>query len=93
MPKPIIVILFALALASRAEDWPQWRGSGRDGVWHETGIRKSFPAEGLPVRCRALVVPTYPFGGKKLTWAAPSFANRHIFARNETEIICASLSQ
>jgi outer membrane protein assembly factor BamB len=57
MPKPIIVILFliALALASRAEDWPQWRGSGRDGVWHERGIRKTFPAEGLPVRWRAPV--------------------------------------
>src|SRR5256885_7253797 len=29
MPKPIIVILFpiVLALASRAEDWPQWRRS------------------------------------------------------------------
>lgn len=53
----IVVILFsiALALASRAEDSPQWRGSGRDGVWHETGIRKSFPAEGLPVRWRAPV--------------------------------------
>ncbi len=57
MPKPIVVILFpiALALASRAEDWPQWRGSGRDGVWHERGIRKTFPAEGLPVRWRAPV--------------------------------------
>ena len=57
MPKWIITILFliALALGSRAEDWPQWRGSGRDGVWHETGIRKTFPAEGLPVRWRAPV--------------------------------------
>src|SRR3989449_7947994 len=57
MPKPIIVILLpvALALTSRAEDWPQWRGSERDGIWHETGIRKEFPAEGLPVRWRAPV--------------------------------------
>src|SRR5438034_7077756 len=57
MPKPIIVILFpiVLALSSRAEDWPQWRGSGRDGVWHERGIQKKFPAEGLPVRWRAPV--------------------------------------
>lgn len=40
---------------SRAEDWPQWRGSGRDGVWHETGMRKTFPPEGLPARWRAPV--------------------------------------
>jgi len=45
----------ALAFASRAEDWPQWRGSDRDGVWHETGIQKKFPAEGLPVRWLAPV--------------------------------------
>src|SRR5881396_3823829 len=57
MPKPIIAILFpiALAFASRAEDWPQWRGSDRDGVWHETGIQKKFLAEGQPVRWRAAV--------------------------------------
>jgi len=49
------MILFPIALtgALRAEDWPQWRGSGRDGVWHERDIRKTFPAEGLPVRWRA----------------------------------------
>ena len=40
-----------------------------------------------------LVEPTYPFGGRKLTWAAPAFANHHVFARTEKEIICASLSQ
>ena len=57
MARRILTILFsvALALASPAEDWPQWRGSGRDGVWRETGIRKTFPAEGLPVRWRAPV--------------------------------------
>ena len=57
MPRPIVVILFsiALALGSRAEDWPQWRGSDRDGVWHESGTLKKFPAEGLSVRWRAPV--------------------------------------
>src|SRR5262245_17353782 len=57
MPKRFLLILFpvALALASQAEDWPQWRGSGRDGVWHEKGIQKKFPTEGLPVRWRAPV--------------------------------------
>src|SRR5262249_12005629 len=40
-----------------------------------------------------LMQPSYPFGGIKLTWAAPSFANRCVYARNEKEIICASLSE
>jgi outer membrane protein assembly factor BamB len=57
MPRRLIVSLFLIALAwtSRAEDWPQWRGRDRDGVWHETGIRASFPPEGLPVKWRAPV--------------------------------------
>ena len=47
--------LIALVIGLRAEDWPQWRGNTRDGAWHETGLRKTFPAEGLPVLWRAPV--------------------------------------
>ncbi|MGE5193058.1 MAG: PQQ-binding-like beta-propeller repeat protein [Deltaproteobacteria bacterium] len=35
-----------------ADDWPQWRGVNRDGVWGETGVLQTFPAEGLKVRWR-----------------------------------------
>lgn len=41
-----------LVAATRAEDWPQWRGPSRDGVWRETGILETFPREGLMVRWR-----------------------------------------
>ena len=30
-----------------AEDWTQWRGRERLGVWHETGIVEGFPESGL----------------------------------------------
>ncbi len=30
-----------------ADDWPQWLGPQRDGVWRETGIIERFPADGL----------------------------------------------
>ena len=36
-----------------AEDWPQWRGAQRDGVWRESGAVESLPKEGLPVRWSA----------------------------------------
>jgi len=39
----------------RAEDWPQWRGPGRDGVYNESGLLEVFPAEGLKVRWRVPV--------------------------------------
>ena len=36
-----------------AEDWTQWRGQERRGVWHETGIVDRFPESGLEFTWRA----------------------------------------
>ncbi len=38
-----------------------------------------------------LLEPTYPFAGRKVVWPPPAFANRHVFARNDQELICVSL--
>lgn len=35
-----------LALAARAEDWPQWRGPRRDGVSQEKNLLKTWPKDG-----------------------------------------------
>ena len=35
-----------------AEDWPEWRGRGRAGVWSESGILATFPATGLKINWR-----------------------------------------
>ncbi len=43
----------------RADDWPQWLGPQRDGVWRETGILSKFPAGGPPVRWRAEIGAGY----------------------------------
>jgi len=48
-----ISALASFATAASGDDWPQWRGANREGVWHEQGILQSFPAKGLPVRWRA----------------------------------------
>ncbi len=50
----LTVALFS-ATSSVADDWPQWLGPQRDGVWREQGIVESFPANGLLVRWRAVV--------------------------------------
>lgn len=31
---------------AHADDWPQWRGKGRDGISAETGLLKQWPAAG-----------------------------------------------
>jgi len=50
-----IALLLAGAAVVRAEDWPQWRGPNRDGVWNETGIVESFPPGGLKISWRVAV--------------------------------------
>ena len=35
------------AVPAAAENWPEWRGKGRRGIWLETGILDKFPAAGL----------------------------------------------
>ena len=44
---------------SMAEDWPQWRGPTRDGVWHETGIISKFKSDEIPLKWRVPVGSGY----------------------------------
>ena len=40
-------VLVTCLSPARADDWPQWFGPNRDGVWREGGILDKFPADGL----------------------------------------------
>jgi outer membrane protein assembly factor BamB len=42
-----------------ADEWPQWRGPNRDGVWLETGIVERFPGPQLELKWRAPVSNGY----------------------------------
>ena len=66
-----LALLFTLAAATlRADDWPQWLGPQRDGVWRETGLVESFPAGGPPVRWRV------PIGGG---YSGPAVADGRVY--------------
>ncbi len=39
--------VLVLTACVAADDWPQWRGPNRDGVWRETGIVRRFATERL----------------------------------------------
>src|SRR3954447_15677828 len=41
-----LLTLPLLSAAARADDWPQWFGPERDGVWREKGIVEKFPPGG-----------------------------------------------
>lgn len=143
-----LAALFGLAMiflcaALRADDWPQWRGTSRDGVWRETGIVEKFDKPQIDIAWRAKIgggysipsvadgrvyvtdrltkpnqverihcfeektgkpiwSPSYdcvyrdvgyetgPRGG--VCWTHPAFVNKHVFVRNDEEIVCASLA-
>jgi hypothetical protein len=39
-----------------------------------------------------LLETTYEARGRKVVWSAPAYANHCIFARNDKELVCASLA-
>jgi outer membrane protein assembly factor BamB len=47
-----VVIFLLFGESTWSDDWPQWRGPMRDGVWNENGILQSFPPNGLKVLWR-----------------------------------------
>ena len=64
--------LVCLAAASPvlADDWPEWRGAGRSGVWNETGILDRFPEAGLTYTWRVPIRGGY---------AGPAVADGRVF--------------
>jgi outer membrane protein assembly factor BamB len=42
----VAVASLGTASVTRGDDWPQWMGPTRDGIWKETGIVKAFPVAG-----------------------------------------------
>lgn len=55
----VMVICLLGCSAALGDDWPQWLGPNRDGVWREKGVVKSFPEDGLDVAWRAPVAGGY----------------------------------
>jgi outer membrane protein assembly factor BamB len=54
-----ILSLLGCASVIHADDWPQWRGPQRDGVWRESGIVDKFPTTNLPAKWRVPISSGY----------------------------------
>ena len=55
----MLICFVLLATAASADEWPQWRGPHRDGVWHETGLVEKFAGDKLRLRWRVPVANGY----------------------------------
>ena len=72
-------LLFSLTISTGsafADDWPQWMGPRRDGVWRETGIIDRFPSGGPTIRWRVPVGAGY---------SSPSVARGKVFVLERKE--------
>ena len=60
---PAVLLLLAFCCLGaghgQADDWPQWRGPTRDGVWREQGVVEKFSVERLPLKWRVPITSGY----------------------------------
>jgi outer membrane protein assembly factor BamB len=80
----ILAILVLAASASRAEDWPQWRGPNRDGKSAETGLLKSWPKDGPKL--------LWAVEGLGTGWSSPAVVKGLVFVtgvRDDREFLYA----
>lgn len=70
-------IVLSNACAATAEDWPQWRGPKRDGVWRETGIVTKLPPGKIPRRWEA------PIGAG---YCGPTVADGRVFVMDRVDM-------
>lgn len=65
-------------------------------LFNEVGelvIARLTPQGYREVAAAKLLDPTGPAFGRKAVWSHPAFAGKHVFARNDKEIVCASLAE
>src|ERR1700736_6526286 len=72
-----LAIVSSLEVASSAapsqeptDDWPQWLGPKRDGVWRESGILDKFSKDGAKIAWRT------PIGGG---YSGPAVAGDRVY--------------
>lgn len=65
-------------IGAQADQWPQWMGPNRDGVWSETGIIDAFPTGG------AKVVWRVPIAGG---CAGPAVADGKVYVTDRAHLL------
>ena len=66
----IMLLFFAKANFLTADDWPQWRGTNRDGVWNEKNVIDEFDSDAIDIAWRS------PIGSG---YSGPTVANGRVF--------------
>ena len=57
-----LILLLAIVASDRksvGDEWPQWRGPNRDGVWSETGVIDEFESARVPLKWKVPISSGY----------------------------------
>jgi outer membrane protein assembly factor BamB len=84
--RTICFVCSLYAAVATADDWPQWRGPTRDGVWRETGLLESFPDDQLPPRWQHPIGSGY--SGPTVAAGRVFVSDRQTEPRQRERIIC-----
>lgn len=71
-----VILLFCFVNVDAQQDWPDWRGVNRDGVWEEKGIIESFPSDTISVKWSVPINPGY---------SGPTVANGKVYVSDRIE--------
>jgi outer membrane protein assembly factor BamB len=85
----LLPVLFALWIVPRfgiADDWPQWRGPNRDGIWRESGILQKFSGPQIELKWRAPVGPGY--SGPTVANGLVYLTDRQVEPREMERVLC-----
>ena len=66
----LVFFLSALLMTAHADDWSQWRGANRDGVWKEKDVIEKFDGPEIKIRWRAPISNGY---------SGPTVANGRVY--------------
>ncbi len=55
----LLILVSLLSSTLCADDWPQWRGKNRDGIWNETRIVERFETDKLEIRWKVKIGAGY----------------------------------
>jgi outer membrane protein assembly factor BamB len=82
----VLCFCICMATAVMADDWSQWRGPGRDGIWSEQGVIDSFTTPALPIKWRVPVGPGY--NGPTVAQGRVFVMDRVTQPREQERVLC-----
>src|SRR5262245_12718455 len=90
---PALVTTLLLTASLRADDWPQWLGPKRDGVWREMGVVDKLPGGGPAIRWRTPIGqgyagPAVANGKAYVTDRVGAMAKAKKLAQGQERILC-----